>query len=124
MTEHVLYEVKVPPEELTRAAEDYDDTPASYRVVCDDDPERPACIVYGRYDRYRTAPEWMANCGTRWLVRHLLRENAALREALETLVDEQNVPPLIRDAPRWRKAMATSCKLLGRTEAVAFYESE
>lgn len=42
----------------------------------------------------------------------LKRGNAELIEALETLMDEQNGPPLIRHAAAWQAAMDLATKAL------------
>jgi len=42
-------------------------------------------------------------------------ENARLRKALEDLVDQQNGPPLVRDAEAWQAAMDQAQVVLGYT---------
>ena len=42
---------------------------------------------------------------------------AALRGALEDLMDEQNGPPLIRDAASWQAAMDNALRVLAGKEA-------
>lgn len=44
-------------------------------------------------------------------------EIAALKGALENLMDEQNGPPLIRDAASWQVAMDNARRVLARKEA-------
>lgn len=68
MSERIIYEVTVPESERNWV----DDIPEEYRVVEFDDPDRLACMVYGKYSAFRTEPEWVANPSCRWLVRHLI----------------------------------------------------
>lgn len=44
----------------------------------------------------------------------LRNENERLRDALESLVDLQNGPPLPKYADEWELAMRTARRLLGR----------
>ena len=44
-----------------------------------------------------------------------------LRDALQSLVDEQNGPPLIRDADSWCDAMIEAADVLSGPQAAAFY---
>ncbi len=48
----------------------------------------------------------------------LRRENEALRNALESLVDLQNGPPLISDTAEWELAMWAAYRVLGRPDYV------
>lgn len=50
--------------------------------------------------------EWIA------AATELKKELADLADALQTLYDEQNGPPLIRDAPQWQAAMDRARELL------------
>jgi len=51
-------------------------------------------------------------------------ERDLLRVALQSLIDEQNGPPLIRDAPAWYRAMVDANRALGRYESVEYYEQQ
>ncbi len=48
----------------------------------------------------------------------LKAENEALRNALETLVDVQNGPPLMKYEAEWELAMWTAYRALGRPDYV------
>ena len=46
-------------------------------------------------------------------IERLQAENSQLREALESLLDEQNGPPLIRHAASWQAAVDRAMAILG-----------
>lgn len=54
-------------------------------------------------------------------LREAAYEIEKLRDILETLMDEQNGPPLIRDAKRWHAVMERASEAVGRIEAAKFH---
>lgn len=65
---------RVPPELRSKTT---DDTPDEYLVT--DYPEASGgCVVWGKYTKYRTSPEWICNINGRRLVVHLIETLAAI----------------------------------------------
>lgn len=88
--------------------------------------------IDNQIERGGAGPEWQASHRTHYQlhpdlvdeVNALRIELAEMRAALETLVDEQNGPPLARHADSWRKAMCEAARLLGRSESERYYSDE
>jgi hypothetical protein len=81
MSDREIYRIVVPKQEQSLL----DDTPLEYRVVVPDAP--CCCIIHGRYGK-----RWHSNVSARWLVRHLIEENAKLREERDKAKMEANLP--------------------------------
>lgn len=100
MSERTIYEVTVPDADRSTEQVYIDDTPAAYRVVVFDEPNRPVCIVHGFYGCPRLSG-WRANASSRWLVRHLLRQLSEIRRLCEAEMADETQGPSETLAKMW-----------------------
>lgn len=76
--------------------------------------EKDCDILATNYDQARRASRFTADVADQALadLKAAEKQIEQLREALQALYDEQNGPPLIRDAARWGAAMQLASKAL------------
>ena len=79
--------------------------------ACDDEGPLPICKLLWPTNR-RSEDETEANA-------RLIAAAPELLEALQELMDEQNGPPLIRDAPAWEAAMSKARAAIAKVEGRA-----